>query len=164
MILSMAQTNPVMFGMVADSPAVSQQLERMGRLKELLETDQDELKKKQRDDWICWVSRYRRRLARECDGTRDLSLIKKERLSVMNNTNPEVVLRNYIAQNAIQAAEKGDFSEVNRVLKALETPYSDAVGPEPLDGLNACGEKEQNMREPAYNRKPPAWAQRICIT
>lgn len=59
MILSMAQTNPVMFGMVADSPAVSQQLERMGRLKELLETDQDELKKKQRDDWICWVSRYR---------------------------------------------------------------------------------------------------------
>nr|XP_033470410.1 selenoprotein O2 isoform X2 [Epinephelus lanceolatus] len=164
MILSMAQTNPVMFGMVADSPAVSQQLERMGRLKELLETDQDELKKKQRDDWICWVSRYRRRLARECDGTSDLSLIKKERLSVMNNTNPQVVLRNYIAQNAIQAAEKGDFSEVNRVLKALETPYSDAVGPEPLDGLNACGEKEQNMREPAYSRKPPAWAQRICIT
>lgn len=59
MILSMAQTNPVMFGMVADTPGVSQQLERMGRLKELLETDQDELKEKQRKDWICWVSRYR---------------------------------------------------------------------------------------------------------
>lgn len=59
MILSMAQTNPVMFGLVADSPGVSEQLERMGRLKELLETDQDELKKKQRDDWIRWVSRYR---------------------------------------------------------------------------------------------------------
>lgn len=59
MILSMAQTNPVMFGMVADSSGVSQQLERMGRLKELLETDQDELKKKQRDDWIRWVSQYR---------------------------------------------------------------------------------------------------------
>lgn len=59
MILSMAQTNPVMFGMVADTPAVSQQLERMGRLKELLETDQEELQKKQRDDWIHWVSQYR---------------------------------------------------------------------------------------------------------
>lgn len=59
MILSMAQTNPVMFGMVADTPGVSQQLERMGRLKELLGTDQDELQKKQRDDWIRWVSRYR---------------------------------------------------------------------------------------------------------
>lgn len=59
MILSMAQTNPVMFGIVADTPDVSQQLERMGRLKELLETDQEELKKKQQDDWIRWVSRYR---------------------------------------------------------------------------------------------------------
>lgn len=56
----------------------------------------------------------RRRLARECDGTSDLSLIKKDRLSLMNSTNPHVVLRNYIAQNAIQAAEKGDFSEVRR--------------------------------------------------
>ncbi len=32
----------------------------------------------------------------------------------MNSTNPRVVLRNYIAQNAIQAAENGDFSEVRR--------------------------------------------------
>jgi len=55
----MAQTNPVMFGIVADRPDVAQQLELMGRLKELLETDQDELKKKQRDDWIHWVRKYR---------------------------------------------------------------------------------------------------------
>lgn len=59
MILSMAQTSPSMFGMVADTSGVSQQLERMGRLKELHETDQDELKKKQRDGWIRWVSLYR---------------------------------------------------------------------------------------------------------
>lgn len=31
---------------------------------------------------------------------------------MMDSTNPRVVLRNYIAQNAIEAAEKGDFSEV----------------------------------------------------
>uniref|UniRef100_UPI0037E8CEDE selenoprotein O2 n=1 Tax=Semicossyphus pulcher TaxID=241346 RepID=UPI0037E8CEDE len=153
MILSMSQTNPAMFGIVADSPGVSQQLVRMGRLKELLDTDQDELKEKQRDDWIRWVSRYRRRLARMCDGTGDLSLIKEERLTVMNSTNPHVVLRNYIAQNAIQAAEKGDFSEVNRVLQVLEKPYSDACGLETLDGPTV-----------AYDRKPPAWAQKMCIT
>uniref|UniRef100_A0A671VIF9 Selenoprotein O n=1 Tax=Sparus aurata TaxID=8175 RepID=A0A671VIF9_SPAAU len=158
MILSMAQTNPVMFGMVADTPGVSQQLERMGRLKGLLETDQGELKEKQREDWIRWVSRYRRRLAMECDGTTDLSLVKKERLSVMNSTNPRVVLRNYIAQNSIQAAEKGDFSEVNRVLRVLENPYSDALELEPLDGAH------RNGQTAAYDRKPPAWAQRICIT
>jgi hypothetical protein len=33
------------------------------------------------------------------------------------------ILRNYIAQNAIEAAEKGDYSEVRRVLKILENPY-----------------------------------------
>ncbi|XP_017158189.1 selenoprotein O2 isoform X2 [Poecilia reticulata] len=129
MILSMAHTNPVMFGMVADRPDVAQQLELMGRLKELLETDQEELKEKQRDDWIRWICQYRRRLAREFDGTRDLHLVKQQRLRVMNSSNPRVVLRNYIAQNAIQAADKGDFSEVNRILKVLEDPYTD---PEPL--------------------------------
>lgn len=35
------------------------------------------------------------------------------------------ILRNYIAQNAIDAAEKGDFSEVRRVLEILQTPYSE---------------------------------------
>lgn len=36
----------------------------------------------------------------------------EERVRVMESTNPRVVLRNYIAQNAIEAAENGDFSEV----------------------------------------------------
>ena len=37
------------------------------------------------------------------------------------------ILRNYIAQNAIAAAEKGDYSEVQRILKLLENPYSETV-------------------------------------
>ena len=37
------------------------------------------------------------------------------------------ILRNYIAQNAIEAAEKGDYSEVQRVLRVLESPYSDNI-------------------------------------
>ena len=43
------------------------------------------------------------------------------------------ILRNYIAQNAIAAAEKGDYSEVQRVLKLLETPYSEDVDLNYLD-------------------------------
>ncbi|XP_030006449.1 selenoprotein O2 isoform X2 [Sphaeramia orbicularis] len=160
MILSMAQTNPAMFGMVADRPDVLKQLERMGRLKELLETDQDELKEKQRDDWICWVSRYRRRLAREDDGTSELFLLKKERLNVMNNANPRVVLRNYIAQRAIQAAERGDFSEVNRVLQVLEKPFVETFEMELLNEPNACADQETST----YDHKPPAWAMTICVT
>ncbi|KAK2858749.1 hypothetical protein Q5P01_003369 [Channa striata] len=156
MILSMAQTDPVLFCMVADKRDAAQQLERLGRLKELMETDGDELKKKHRNDWIHWIHRYRRRLAKECDVTNDLQLIKEARLSVMNSNNPRVVLRNYIAQNAIQAAEQGDFTEVNRVLRVLEQPFSDEFGLEPLDGPSAS--------TLGYDRKPPAWAQRICIT
>uniref|UniRef100_A0A3Q4GDP5 Selenoprotein O n=1 Tax=Neolamprologus brichardi TaxID=32507 RepID=A0A3Q4GDP5_NEOBR len=162
MILSLAQTNPLMFGMVADSPGMTEQLELLGRLKELVETNQDDLKRKQRDDWIHWIGQYRMRLGRECDSTSDLPVIIKERLKVMNGINPRVVLRNYIAQNAIQAAEKGDFSEV-RVLKVLEKPYSD---PETLFGPDGCGEVEHSGAEldVAYDGKPPAWAQTLCVT
>lgn len=55
----MAQTNPVMFEMAEDTSDVSKQVERMRQLKELLETNQDELRQKQHDDWIRWVSLYR---------------------------------------------------------------------------------------------------------
>lgn len=53
-----------------------------------------------------------RRLAHECDEVSDPAAVEKERVRSMNATNPAVVLRNYIAQNAIEAAERGDFSEV----------------------------------------------------
>lgn len=37
----------------------------------------------------------------------------------MRANNPKYVLRNYIAQNAIEAAENGDFSEASRHLPLL---------------------------------------------
>lgn len=36
-----------------------------------------------------------------------------------------VVLRNYVAQTAIDQAEKGDYSEVKRVLALLQKPFDD---------------------------------------
>lgn len=36
-------------------------------------------------------------------------------------------MRNYIAQTAIEAAEAGDYSEVQRVLHLLQHPYADDV-------------------------------------
>ena len=41
-----------------------------------------------------------------------MAAVQEERVRVMDSTNPRVILRNYIAQNAIEAAENGDFSEV----------------------------------------------------
>lgn len=60
---------------------------------------------------LCYHPR-RKRLARELEGQSDVRALQEERVRVMDSTNPRVVLRNYIAQNAIEAAENGDFSEV----------------------------------------------------
>ena len=61
---------------------------------------------------VCYRS-HRKRLARELEGQSNVQEVLNDRLRVMNGTNPRVVLRNYIAQNAIEAAENGDFSEVS---------------------------------------------------
>lgn len=55
---------------------------------------------------------HRKRLTRECDGISNPATIEEERARVMNSTNPAIVLRNYIVQNAIEWAENGEFSEV----------------------------------------------------
>ncbi|KAK6291137.1 hypothetical protein J4Q44_G00384720 [Coregonus suidteri] len=154
MVLSMAQTNQAMFCLVTDRPEVAHQLEKMSRLKELLSTNQDELRAKQREDWLRWVSQYRKRLVKECNGTREVCTIEEERIRVMDSTNPRVVLRNYIAQNAIQAAENGDFSEVRRVLKVLENPFSAQPESELPGGPKTFGERdEKGMEKDKEGRK-----------
>lgn len=184
MILSMAETNPEMFNMVANQPEVTKQLEKIGRLRELLMISEAELKVKQREHWQRWVKQYRKRLAFECNQASDPASVEKERVRFMNSTNPAVVLRNYIAQNAIDAAEKGDFSEVQRVLRVLENPYS--VSPDlecpvwsagrgsgQADGISIKAEEvmENTQRKTAaethhipYNSKPPEWAKAISVT
>jgi uncharacterized protein YdiU (UPF0061 family) len=63
-----------------------------------------------------WLNHYINRL--KIDGTPDD--IRKQR---MNAVNPKYVLRNYLAQLAIDKAEQGDFSMVNELLELLRHPY-----------------------------------------
>ncbi|TRY58892.1 hypothetical protein DNTS_003103 [Danionella cerebrum] len=167
-ILFMAETNPGMFSFVANKPEVAKQLEKIGRLRELLTISEEELKTKQREHWESWIKQYRKRLARECDVTADPDAADQERVQCMNSTNPAVVLRNYIAQNAIEAAERGDFSEVQRVLKILESPYSFGMDLERHSGrINPKQEVMENTDEThqiPYDSKPPAWATSIFVT
>ena len=37
------------------------------------------------------------------------------------------ILRNYMVQSAIEAAEKGDYSEVRQVFRLLENPYDEGT-------------------------------------
>jgi uncharacterized protein YdiU (UPF0061 family) len=47
------------------------------------------------------------------------------RVERMNKTNPRYVFRNYLAQLAIDALERGDTSVMERLMKVLERPYDE---------------------------------------
>jgi uncharacterized protein YdiU (UPF0061 family) len=65
-----------------------------------------------------WIERYEQRLDRE---PRPYAV----RVSAMNAVNPRIVLRNHIAQEAIEASQAGDDEPVQALLAALRRPYSD---------------------------------------
>lgn len=58
-LLSMAQSNPALFQMISDRATIARQLERLSKLKDLMETTQEELKTKQAEDWTSWITQYR---------------------------------------------------------------------------------------------------------
>jgi uncharacterized protein YdiU (UPF0061 family) len=70
-----------------------------------------------------WLRRYLKRV--QADGMPDEVRQKK-----MNAVNPKYVLRNYMAQLAIDKAEQGDFSLVNDLLELLRHPYDEQPGKE----------------------------------
>jgi uncharacterized protein YdiU (UPF0061 family) len=72
-----------------------------------------------------WIAQYRVRLNK--DKTPDD--IRREK---MNKVNPKYILRNYIAQLAIEKAEHGDSSMVNELLEVLRNPYYEQSGKDEL--------------------------------
>ncbi|GAL34494.1 selenoprotein O and cysteine-containing homologs [Vibrio maritimus] len=86
-----------------------------------------------------WLSEYLLRCEKE-------ALKTPERCEQMRKVNPKYILRNYLAQQAIDKAEQGDFSLVHTLAEVLKTPY---------DEQSECN----------YLAKlPPEWGKRMAIS
>ena len=51
--------------------------------------------------------------------------IDAERAARMNRVNPKYILRNHLAQRAIEQAQQGDYEEVRRLARVLEHPFDE---------------------------------------
>ena len=65
-----------------------------------------------------WLSHYAHRVRRD-------TLTKDEHRERMNAANPKYVLRNYLAQRAIDRAEDGDYQGIRELMDVLRHPYDD---------------------------------------
>ena len=74
---------------------------------------------------LAWLHAYAGRVRAEAATT-------EERVARMHRANPKFVLRNYLAQQAIDAAAGGDLSMIERLLRVLSRPYDDQPGEEDL--------------------------------
>ncbi len=116
------------FRLLADSPGDAT---RLARLAETSYAAADFTR--QAPEWATWLARWDRRI-------QDEGRPANERRQTMNAVNPCYIPRNYLAQQAIDAAQAGDASPLLDLLDTLRTPY-----------------REQAGRE-AYAAKRPEWA------
>lgn len=79
--------------------------------------------------------------------SREEGVSAEQRQELMLKSNPKYILRNYLAQQAIAKAEDGDFSEVNKLLALLKSPFD-----------------EHLEYEADYAKAPPEWAGEICVS
>ena len=109
----------------------------------LSQTEQQSAASPLRDEFIdraafdSWFSTYRERLQRE-------EFQDDARQAQMKAVNPAMVLRNWLAQRAIEQAEQGDYAELHRLHDVLRTPFAD--------------------RSDDYVSRPPDWGKRLEVS
>ncbi|MCV6605084.1 MAG: YdiU family protein, partial [Porticoccaceae bacterium] len=87
-----------------------------------------------------WAQAYSKRLQQQ-------PIPHKERCMLMKCANPKYVLRNYMAEIAIRSAEdKQDYSEIDRLINLLSSPFDEHPDMEHYAGL------------------PPQWAQGLSLS
>lgn len=78
----------------------------------------DEIQGTTLEQWKAWMTQYQARLALE-------NVSDADRKAAMNQVNPKYVLRNYMAQVAIDAADKGDYALIDELYTLLKAPYAE---------------------------------------
>ncbi|MCB5189480.1 YdiU family protein [Methylobacillus arboreus] len=79
--------------------------------------------------------RFEQWLKRYCQLTQADGREPAERVATMNRVNPRYVLRNYLAQQAIDLADTGDTSMIDELLEVLRKPYEEQPGKERFAAL-----------------------------
>lgn len=92
-----------------------------------------------------WLSLYTQRCLKEVDENGN-SISAEQRCEQMRRVNPKYILRNYLAQIAIEKAEQGDFSEVHALAQLLKHPF----------------DEQPDMD--AYANLPPDWGKKMEIS
>jgi len=87
-----------------------------------------------------WADDYTARVSRDNPST------EQERQARMHAVNPLYILRNYLAQKAIDAAESGDYEEVRRLHTVLTRPFEEQPG------------------MATYAERPPEWGKHLEIS
>ena len=93
----------------------------------------------QRERFDRWLSEYRALLRRDAKPD-------AERREMMMNNNPKYVLRNYMAQIAIDAAAQQDYSKIEQLMQLLQTPFA------------------EHPELAHYAEPPPDWAGNIQVS
>lgn len=120
---SSQQDNDLLTGLLSLMAQEGRDYSRTFRL--LSQTEQQQAQSPLRDEFIdrtafdSWYQQYRQRLQQE-------QVSDAERQQAMKAVNPKLILRNYLAQQAIESAERDDVSKLARLHQALLTPFADA--------------------------------------
>ena len=88
---------------------------------------------------MSWIKSFQERHSKE-------SISIPEKLLLMNANNPKYILRNYMAQEAIEAAENSDFSALETLIEVISSPY---------DGLKKFEH---------FSNRSPDWAKDLEIS
>ncbi|MFZ1456841.1 MAG: YdiU family protein [Saprospiraceae bacterium] len=80
----------------------------------------EDISKEYRIAFDTWFEKYLNRLKSE-------RISQAERKVRMNGINPKDVLRNYMAQLAIDQADKGDYTILNEMYEMLKQPYEEQI-------------------------------------